>query len=748
MTALQETHRPQSHEDQQQRKQQVLTHGTASAVHSIADALVIKDRDLFFLCKPDGDTPIDGDHGFGLYYDDCRFLRGYEMRLASDLADRLASSAGAGNAMDIALTNPELQTSAKEKVPKERVGVTWHREIDSDGPALRDTIALENFGIESARFPLTLRFDACFEDVFDVRGLIEDHPGKLHDPRWHGDDLLFEYEGADRRDRRLLVSFDPAPQQRQGTEVHWDVALDPQQRREFKVELRIEVRGGGPTGHGDENADTRTQQRGERAGANRRRQGKPATGETFTGVRSDSKLLDGIVDRSLKDLRMLRSDNAGAEYYAAGVPWFVALFGRDSAITSIQTLAYDPSVAEQTLRVLAAWQGTHADDYRDEEPGKILHELRVGELASIGAVPHHPFYGSVDSTPLFCLLMALHSRWTGKLDLFNELREHVDAALEWIDRYGDTDGDGFIDYRSPEPSATRKGLVNQGWKDSGNGIVNEDGSLVTPPVALVEVQGYVFAAKRELADLYERAGDGDRAAALRKQAAVISSNPGQALWTGIVSADRADAVCKSLMDDKMFSGWGIRTLSTDAVRFNPIGYHLGTVWPHDNSIIAAGFRRYGFDEAAHKVASGIVDAAAVFPEYRLPEVFAGYRRSRFSMPVHYPVACHPQAWAAGSVPFLLTTLLGMEPDAIERRLRISKPSLLPFVDWLELRGVRVAEATCDLRFERDRSGVAVHVLGVQGDLHVDTSGADGTGRQEHEGQPVAAGRSGDGRNGS
>ncbi len=673
MATRTETQRPQSQAEQTDRKQQVLTHGSASAVHGIADALVIKDRDLFFLCKPDGEVPVGADHGFGLYYNDCRLLRGYELRLDGDATDRLASSARGGKEMSVELTNREVQSGDAETLRKERLGITWRRHLDGETLTLSDTISLENYGAKQARFSLDLRFDARFEDTFEVRGLLNEHPGTLHEPTWKGGHLLFGYDGADGIARSLTIEFHPAPSRRNGTEVGWDMQLDRHAHSEVQVHIRAAVKGK-PSDASDPRA---VSGRSHKAGARRRRHGgKSPSGESFASVRSDSRLLEGILDRSIKDLGILRSDNAGAEYYAAGVPWFVALFGRDSVITSIETLAFDPTIAEQTIRVLASWQGTGTDDYREEQPGKILHELRVGELARIGAIPHHPFYGSVDSTPLFCLLVALHARWTGSLDLFHELQNHVEAALHWIDRFGDSDGDGFIDYRS----STGHGLVNQGWKDSGNGIVNADGSIIEPPVSLVEVQGYVFRAKTDLADLYERSGDERRARSLRREAerlrrrfeerfwldgkktyalalgkdghpaAVVSSNPGQALWSGIVSPERAAMVRDSLMTEEMFSGWGVRTLSSSEVAYNPIGYHLGTVWPHDNALIAAGFRRYGFDREAHRIFEGIVDAAAQFPEYRLPEVFAGYDKSRFSIPVHYPVACHPQAWAAGSVP--------------------------------------------------------------------------------------------------
>jgi glycogen debranching enzyme len=734
--SLAEAAKPETGSEQAERKQQVLTHGSPSSVHGISDALVIKDRDLFFLCRPDGDVPVEQDHGFGLYYNDCRFLRGYELRLAGDIADRLASSAAEGDEMSVELTNRELRATNNETVAKERVGVSLRRKLDGRALTLTDTIELDNFSVRPADFPLDIRFEACFEDIFDVRGLLEEQPGKLQSPAWKGNQLQFGYEGADGIHRGLTVVFDPAPVRRGTGEAGWDVTLEPQQSTKISVRIHVTV--------SDEKGARTAEPSKARRGVPRLREGQGGSGLAFASVRSNSPLLDGIMQRSLRDLGILRSYNAGAEYYAAGVPWFVALFGRDSVITSIETLTYDPTVAEQTLRVLAAWQGTEVDGYRDEQPGRILHELRVGELARTGAVPHHPFYGSVDSTPLFCLLLCMHAQRTGSLDLFEELKPAVEAAIEWIDRYGDSDHDGFVDYRS----SVGRGLVNQGWKDSGNGIVNRDGSLVEPPIALPEVQGYVYRAKHELADLYDRAGQVRRANQLRreaerlraafeerfwvedrgtyalalgkggKRASVVSSNPGQALWTGIVSDERAAKVRDSLMAEDMFSGWGVRTLSSKELSFNPIGYHLGTVWPHDNALIAAGFCGHGFDVDGDRIALGIIGAAAQFPEYRLPEVFAGYERERFSIPVHYPVACHPQAWAAGSVPYLLSTMLGIEIDGFKKEIRIRRPSLLPYVSWLELNGLRVGSAEADLRFERSGSAVAVEVMRIEGDLRV------------------------------
>ncbi|HYM83125.1 MAG TPA: amylo-alpha-1,6-glucosidase, partial [Candidatus Dormibacteraeota bacterium] len=479
-----------------------------------------------------------------------------------------------------------------------------------------------------------------------------------------------------------------------------------------------------------------------------------------TEARSDSYLLDAVLARSLDDLRLLRASIDGLPYYEAGIPWFATLFGRDSIIASLQTLAFDTSVAKGTLRLLASMQGTRSDDWRDEQPGKILHELRIGELARIGAIPHTPYYGTIDATPLFLVLLERYVAWTGDLDLFRELRDHVDRAVEWLDRWADPDGDGFVDYQSEQGH----GLVNQGWKDSGDGIVDGKGRIATPPIALAEVQGYAYAARRGLASLLEAVGDADGATAQRRAAAglrdsfertywsddlgtyilarqrdgtpcdVVTSNAGQVLWSGIASDEHARRTAERLMRDDMYGGWGIRTLSADAVAFNPIGYHLGTVWPHDNGIVAEGFRRYGLDRPAERVFTALLETAAGFPHFRLPECFAGYARRDFGVPVRYPVACHPQAWAAGSIPHLLTSTLGLEPDALAGRLRVVRPALPDFVDSLELKGVTVGSGSADLRFRDTDQGVEVEVVRADGglDVRIETGKAAGPARDGGE----------------
>src|SRR5581483_7374693 len=411
-----------------------------------------------------------------------------------------------------------------------------------------------------------------------------------------------------------------------------------------------------------------------------------------------------------------------------------------------QMLAYQPKIAEQTIRLLAKYQGSKTDDWRDEQPGKILHELRRGELANLNEIPQTPYYGSVDSTPLFLILVGEHANWTGDLSLFRDIKTNIEQALDWIDNCCHEVNSRYLFYSRK----SSKGLGNQGWKDSGDSVMNSDGSLATPPIALVEVQGYVYRAKLLIADLYGRTGDNETAERLRyeaaqlkkdfnrdfwvqsenfyaialqkdgKPAAVISSNPGQALWTGIIDDDKAEAVVDHLAAEDMFSGWGIRTLSHKERRYNPIGYHLGTVWPHDNAIIAAGFRRYGFDKQAVKVLESIVSVGQHFEHARLPEVFGGFSQNDFAIPVRYPVACHPQAWAAGSVPFMISSILGLTADAFNHRLRVVRPVLPGFVNELDFRRIKIGDSTIDLHFECAGDGeVHVDVVNRSGSIKVE-----------------------------
>jgi glycogen debranching enzyme len=739
------THRPlliAMSEEQRNRKEHFLAQKRPTTASSIADAIVLKDDNVFFVAQPDGNVPVEGGHGYGLYYHDCRFLNGYEFRLSGSLAPALGASATPGFMGQFELTNPDVQTSDGKSVKKESIGIRWQRIIDSRHLALHDSVTFEHYGRQTADFPVSFTFRSTFEDLYTVKGTLQEPLGVQREHRWIDGMLHYFYEGKDGIYRSLTVHFSPPVEQTDGETARFRVTLGPDEKKQWLISLVIR-----------ESRDAREVQPQPLKEPDLKQletelhQEAQAWMQSVTEITSDSFVLQQIMIRSLRDLRVLRSTLKEETFFAGGVPWFVTIFGRDSLITAFQMLAFDPDISAQTLRLMAKYQGNKVDEWCDEQPGKILHELRVGEAAHVGLIPHTPYYGTIDATPLFLVLLGAHADWTGSLSLFQELRSPVDRALDWLNRYGDRHGEAFVAYDSSSTSKQR--LINQGWKDSGDAIVNADGSIAKPAIALVEVQGYAYRAKLAIADLFDRAGESERAAGLRQEAerlrrrfnrsfwledlsfyalalqgdgqpaAVVSSNPGQALWSGIVDPEKAARTAKRLMADDLFCGWGVRTLSAKERAYNPLSYHLGSVWPHDNSLIAAGLRRYGFDNEALRIFNGLSQAAIHFKAYQLPELFCGFDQRDYHVPIPYPVADHPQAWASGSMPYFVSTLLGLVPEAFNRRLRIVRPILPESAHTLELHRLRVGHAKVDLRFERARDGqVLVHVLKTEGDLKV------------------------------
>ena len=726
-------------DDQAQRFEETLTKTRPTGVESLAQAIVMKKDNLFFLAQRDGHVPMTGNHGLGLYYHDCRYLNGYELTLGGLPPVGLSASAAVGAVGIFSLTNPELVLPNGEKVDKEQLGLTWHRVLAAEAPALQDELRFQNFSLKPIRFSITLAFRSAFEDVYVVRGLTKPPRGHSQSPQWHGDVLTLAYRGQDGITRALSIQSDPPPMDRRHATATYHIALDPGQGQTVRVSLTIhESKSATSTSSPSRPPD------GAQSPSQIARQIKSSTHE-ITKISGNGSALDQLMDRSFRGLDVLRSHLDGDEYFAAGVPWFVTLFGRDSLITALQMLPYHSGVADETLRLLAKHQGRREDEERDEQPGKILHELRIGELANVHAIPQTPSYSTVDATPLFLILLAHHARWTGSLRLFQDLRPEIKLALDWIDASLRRNPGGYLTYTS---ETGRKEMANKGWKDSGNAIVNEDGALAKPPIALVEVQGYVYEAWRSIACLFERSGETAEAERFRRQAeqlrarfnrdywmeekdcyalalqhdgapaAVVTSNPGQALWTGIADEAHARRTIDRLMAPDMFSGWGVRTLSANERAFNPIGYHLGTVWPHDNALMAAGFRRYGGDEQALKIFHGLFDAAFHFHLHQLPEVFCGFGREDYEIPINYPVACHPQAWAAGALPFLLATLLGLEPQAFDQRLEIVRPMLPRGLDRLDVSRLQVGQASVDLTFRRRKNGVDVDVVKLDGKLDI------------------------------
>ena len=633
----------------------------------------------FVVSNEQGDITPGTAHG--LFFADTRFLSGYVLRVNGEVPLLLSSRCLAHDSASFYSINRR-----SEAVPQGWLTITRDRVVAN---GLHEDLTVINHGIRSVDVCLTFDISSDFADVFEVRGA-ERAKERTVCVSIDGDgfDLGFSYSRAEFC-RQALIEFSEKPRvSERGAEFH--LRLAPQESWHTRVSIRLVVDGKGP---GRPSPSTESENKGSFVGALEERatsDGKSAKNwkASVPILVTESATIQEAYCRAISDLSALRlAAPCGHPVPAAGLPWYLALFGRDSIITALQTLMLGPDLALGTLKCLAQYQGDRVDDFRDEQPGKMPHEIRTGELAYLDHVPHSRYYGTVDATPLYLVLLSETFRWTGDLELVRCLLPVAEKALQWIDHYGDLDGDGFVEYRR----RSLHGLVNQGWKDSTDCVCFRDGTTAQGPIALAEVQGYVYDGKTRLAELYDLLGVPDRARLLRAQAEElkkrfdeafwlpdegyyamaldgrkkrvdsVTSNPGHCLWSGIVPESKAAAVAARLMADDLFSGWGVRTLSSFMPNYNPVSYHNGSVWPHDNSIIAAGLRRYGFDAEARRIAEGLFDASAHFPLGRLPELFAGFPRSPRGFPVDYPEANAPQAWAAGAVISLLQTLLGVRP---------------------------------------------------------------------------------------
>lgn len=708
-----------------------LTAHHASRAHHDPGSIVLAGSGMILVSDHRGDVPREHarNQGLGLFYRDTRFLSVYQLTLNGAPLVPLSSHDGGGAWSRHQLGNPPLESPAGGSIAPHTIGIRRDRVV-TEG-AIDDIIAITNFGAAPVHLSLELAFAADFTDIFVVRGLAEPPPPSALPARLaRMRQVELRATARDGTEQATLLRFSLPASRLSGETARFDLDLDSGESRELVVAIAPRL---GPAGEAVGDADGHDAHALLRA---REREGHEWL-QSCAAARGHP-VLERIIRRSLLDLKLLRTPLHGGQHYiAGGIPWFATLFGRDSALSALEVCGFHAAIAGDTARVLAGCQAARHDAYRDAQPGKIAHELRQGTLARLGEIPQSPtYYGTVDATPLFLILLGDYLAWTGDVALLHELRGNIAAALDWIERFGDSDGDGYLDYRG----AYGNGLVNQGWKDSGVAIVNADGSLGTPPIALCEVQGYVYRAWLAAAKLLTLTGDAQRARSLIERAAalrerferdfwserlgcyvlalqaggrpveVIASNAGQVLWSGIASAEHARAVARRLMQDDMFSGWGIRTLSSREQRYNPLSYQLGSVWPHDNALILAGLKRYGCDKEAERVFAALLDAAGGLRGHRLPELYAGLERAPDEEhPVRYPVACSPQAWAAAAMPYALVSLLGLEPDAPGQRLRIVDPKLPPGMDRLTLTRVRVGQAVVDLGFLRssdDNIGVS------------------------------------------
>jgi glycogen debranching enzyme len=632
----------------------------------------------FMLSDPRGDVHTGS--LAGMFHEDTRFLSRFVLTVGGERPALLSSGLGDYDTAAFFLTNPDLEGLGNRSVSIQR-----YRFV---GDGLTEVISMQSHVDDPVDIELRLSCGVDFADLFEVKRADFKKLGHLGTEHGEGS-LLFTYEhegfsAASRVNSSEACRVD-------GDDFVFDVHLEP--RGAWKTRILVNVIIGAK-----ELAPVSEVDRAASMALAQWREGSPDLRrwrDEVPRMEAEWDLANSVYATAIADLAALRlhAEVEGNDFSlpAAGLPWFMAIFGRDTLVTSYQSLAVGPELARGALHALASLQGTEVDDFKDEDPGKILHEIRFGELTVLGEMPHRPYYGTADATPLWLILLSEYWRVTGDDRTVKELRPNAERALEWIDRYGDRDGDGYIEY------ATRssRGLRNQSWKDSGNSMRFSDGGVADPPLAVCEIQGYAYDAKVRAAELAERVwGAPDLAARLRTEAAalfdrfnadfwvedrggfyalalagepgskrqcdVMTSDMGHLLWSGIVPEDRAAILLGHLFGDGLFSGWGVRTMSSDEKAYNPIQYHNGTVWPHDNSLVCAGLARYGFRREVNRIAQAMFEAAS-YSGYRLPEVFAGYRRADSNFPVRYPTASSPQAWATGA-PFLwLRLMLGLEP---------------------------------------------------------------------------------------
>lgn len=708
-------------------KTAVADDADAAEVERPLRLFALKHADTFVVADAIGDIVGVDD---GMFRDDTRVLSRWQLRVGGGPPSFLASDVSRDNFYFTAhLTNRPLPALGDQATPKgvvhiERTRFVWQER-------LYERITLHNFGGRAVRVPLAMHFAADFADIFEVRGLARARRGRDLAPEYVPGGVLLRYVGLDEVTRASALTFAPAPMRLAASRAEFNVSLADRAKAVVFVEI-------GPDAQGVP-GEARF-----RAAASQARRCMRAIGRRGATVTCSGELFGVWLEKSRADLALLTTDLATGPYPYAGIPWFATTFGRDGIVTALQLLWLDASLARGVLAFLAKSQAHVVSAFADSAPGKVLHETRKGEMAALGEVPFAHYYGGVDATPLFVVLAGAYADRTGDLAFVDTLWPALLAAMAWMNGAGDSNGDGLLDY--VRGAAT--GLANQGWKDSVDSVFHADGTMARSPIALVEVQGYVYAARRAMARLAERRGEPrlaerwqEQAEALRDQVEarfwmedegfygiaidgagalcrVAASNPGHLLYCGLPSAERAALVMERLSGAPFDSGWGLRTLARDAVNFNPMSYHNGSVWPHDTALCAAGFARYGNKDGAVHWLDEMFRTAAHFL-MRMPELHCGFARRPGEPPIAYPVACLPQAWSAGAVFMLLQACLGLTVDAGAGEVRIDRPALPREIDWLEVSRLAVGDSAVDLVFRRTGGQVVAAASGrVPDDVRV------------------------------
>jgi glycogen debranching enzyme len=692
---------------------------------------VLKRGEAFAVLDDFGNAQATGPAAQGLFFEDTRYLAQLLLTIDGVRPLLLSSFVSEDNsALSADLTNPDLVSADGAVLGKDTVHILSTTLLGND--ALFQTLAVHNFGHRTVTFRLDVNFAADFVDIFEVRGSAREHRGEMLPDERRPDGLALGYRGLDGITRRTCLAFEPMPTMDNRRRASWQLTLASGETQAIEIAVRCE-REGRAAGR---------QERGPviKAATERTAARAADVADIFTSNES----FNDWTNRSRADLEMLVTETPHGPYPYAGIPWFSTAFGRDGIITALQCLWLDPTLAAGTLKFLAANQATKLDPKADAEPGKILHETRKGEMAILGEVPFALYYGGVDSTPLFVVLAHAYYQRTGDLALIEGIWPQIQAALGWMAEYGDPDGDGFLKYDRKSVN----GLINQGWKDSSDSVFHANGQLAEAPIALAEVQAYAYAAYLGAAELAEKLGEPDQASTLvgkaeklrlrfeqdfwledlgtyalaldgaKQPCRVASSNAGHVLMGGLASPERAAKVAERLLSPPSFSLWGIRTIEGTEARYNPMSYHNGSVWPHDNALIGLGFARYGLREPLIKLMTAMFDASLFMADQRLPELFCGFERRPGSAPTAYPVACIPQAWSSAAVFGLLGAVLGISFDPAARQIRFTRPVLPSWMDDCRISNLQLGDARVDLQLQRLGDDVALHVLRRTGTVEV------------------------------
>jgi glycogen debranching enzyme len=712
----------------------------------LADELsrVLKHGDTFAVFDHYGDIKPTGLGEEGLYHEGTRFLSCLILRLGADRPLFLSSTIKEDNdLLAVDVTNPDMYVEDRLVIPRGTLHLARAKFLWKG--SCYERLGIRNYGLTAINTSFALRFEADFADIFEVRGTRRKHRGRSLEPSTDAESLVFAYQGLDGVIRRTRLAFSSSPTEvRKGIvplrmggqatyfEVRFDVMLQPKAEATFFITVSCET--------GDDLAKPLSHGEAFSAVENSLQQARSEVSTISTG----NEQFNAWLRRSVTDLYMMTTQTAQGPYPFAGVPWFSTVFGRDGIITALECLWLDPALARGVLGYLAATQARDIIPERDAEPGKILHETRGGEMAALGEIPFGRYYGSVDATPLFVLLAGAYYERTGDRPFIQAIWPNIELALRWIDAYGDRDGDGFVEYLRHSP----QGLVQQGWKDSHDSVFHADGSLAEGPIALCEVQGYVYAARRRAAELAAMLGHEERAHQLAQQAQelqehfeqafwcedistyglaldgkkrpcrVRTSNAGHCLFTGIASPEHACRVAEVLVRDDAFSGWGVRTLASTEIRYNPMSYHNGSVWPHDNALLAAGLARYGLKPAVQPILTGLYEASRFVDLHRLPELFCGFALRPGEGPTLYPVACAPQSWSAAAVFLLLQACLGLQIKGPEAKICFAQPLLPEFLREVRISNLRIGAASVDLLLQRHAQHVGLNVLRQTGSAEI------------------------------